>query len=124
MSVLSLKPSLLGVRAPRADRAHGAPAATVPTAQIVSQAATPTEASTDSPTLADLGRGGRARVLAVEGAHPAIARRLFDLGFAPGAEVEMLRRAPMADPVVYRVAGYDIALRRAEAGCVRVEHAA
>lgn len=75
----------------------------------------------DGGTLADLGRGVTVQVVGVtDEAHPAIARRLFDLGFAPGAEVEMLRRAPLADPVVFRVAGYDIALRRAEARCIRV----
>ncbi len=72
-------------------------------------------------TLADLAPGGSGVVVEVHDAHhPAVARRLFDLGFAPGAEVRMLRRAPMADPLVFRVAGYDIALRRAQARCVTV----
>ena len=53
-------------------------------------------------------------------ADPATTRRMFDLGFAPGVEVEMLRRAPLADPALFRVAGYDIALRRAQARCIRV----
>ena len=74
-------------------------------------------------TLADLSRGARASVTGVcDEADPATARRLFDLGFAPGAEVEMVRKAPMADPVVFRVAGYDIALRRAQARCIQVSN--
>jgi Fe2+ transport system protein FeoA len=32
----------------------------------------------------------------------------------------MVRRAPMADPVVFRVAGYDVALRRVQARCIAV----
>lgn len=72
-------------------------------------------------TMADLPTGGRARIVAVhEDADPAVARRLVDLGFAPGAEVAMVRKAPMADPVVYRVAGYDLALRRVQARCLLV----
>lgn len=64
--------------------------------------------------------GQRVRIVDVcDEASPAIARRLFDLGFAPGVEVEMLRRAPLADPVVYRIAGYEIALRRAQARCIQ-----
>ncbi len=72
-------------------------------------------------TLADLPRGATARIVGLRNdTDPASARRMFDLGFAPGAEVTMLRRAPMADPVVFRIAGYEIALRRAQARTVRV----
>ena len=72
-------------------------------------------------TMASLTRGQRGLIHDVcDQADPATARRLFDLGFAPGVEVEMLRQAPLADPVVFRVAGYDIALRRAQARCIQV----
>lgn len=72
-------------------------------------------------TLADLRSGQSAHIVDICGdADPDAARRLFDLGFAPGVEVEMLRRAPMADPVVFRIAGYDVALRRVQARCIRV----
>lgn len=72
-------------------------------------------------TLADMATGQAARVVDVEADHdPAGARRMFDLGFVPGAEVRMVRQAPLADPVVFRVAGYDIALRREQARWVRV----
>lgn len=74
-----------------------------------------------SSTLADLDPGLVARVVDVrDDAHPATARRLVDLGFVPGAEVLVIRRAPMADPVMFRVAGCEIALRRAQARCIRV----
>ena len=74
-----------------------------------------------SMTLAELGRGRTARIVGVcDNADPASARRLFDLGFVPGTDVEVLRRAPMADPVVFRIAGYEVALRRAQARCIRV----
>ncbi|MCL2540889.1 MAG: ferrous iron transport protein A [Nocardioidaceae bacterium] len=72
-------------------------------------------------TLADLTPGQAVRVLEVSSQDdPAAARRLSDLGFVPGAEVRMVRRAPLADPVVFRVAGYEIALRRAQARWVSV----
>lgn len=72
-------------------------------------------------TLATMARGQRAAVVAVEApGDPAGARRLFDLGFVPGAEVQMVRKAPLADPIVFRVAGYEIALRREQACWVSV----
>ncbi|MDQ2758647.1 MAG: ferrous iron transport protein A [Actinomycetota bacterium] len=72
-------------------------------------------------SLGDLRPGDTATIASVcAGTDPASARRLFDLGFAPGSEVSLLRRAPMADPMIFRVAGYDIALRRAQAQCVRI----
>lgn len=45
----------------------------------------------------------------------SVSRRLFDLGFAQGVEVELVRRAPMRDPLVFRVGGSEMLLRRAEA---------
>lgn len=50
----------------------------------------------------------------------AAARRLFDLGFVPGATVKRVRRAPMGDPATYRVADYEIALRNEQAHCIEV----
>lgn len=75
--------------------------------------------------LADLAPGDRAVVVAVEaGATPSVARRLGDLGFMPGTEVEVVRRAPLRDPVVYRVRDYEVCLRRAQAETVRVTRTA
>lgn len=75
-------------------------------------------------TLADLRSGQTARIVDIStSTDPATARRLFDLGFAPGAPVQMLRRAPMADPVIFRLAGYEVALRRVHARCVGVSSA-
>ena len=81
----------------------------------------PLGAGCTATTLADLAPGATATVMDVcAGTDPAVARRLFDLAFAPGAQVQVVRQAPMADPVVFRVAGYDIALRRAQARTIRV----
>ena len=40
---------------------------------------------------------------------------------ALGAPARAMRRAPLGDPVVYRVADYELCLRRHEARIVRVE---
>ena len=49
-----------------------------------------------------------------------ITRRMFDLGFTPGQQVERLRRAPMGDPLMFRVGGIEIVLRRSEANRIQV----
>ncbi|MEU5942586.1 FeoA family protein [Micromonospora sp. NPDC047548] len=71
--------------------------------------------------LADLRPGDQAMVVrVVSPASPAIARRLADLGFTPGTLVRVQRRAPLRDPVLYRLRDYGVCLRRTEAACVQV----
>lgn len=72
-------------------------------------------------TLADLPRGCSARIVevCVDG-DTAAARRMYALGFTPDAAVTTVRRAPLADPVIFRIGGYDVALRRAQARQIRV----
>lgn len=75
---------------------------------------------TASCTLDGLGLHRRARVVRLEG-DDTLTRRLHDLGFWPSAEVEVLHSAPWADPAVYGLHNFRIALRRDEAVCVVVE---
>lgn len=51
----------------------------------------------------------------------ALRRRLLDMGIVPGAEIEVVRVAPLGDPVEYLVKGYRLSLRRREAANVLVE---
>lgn len=75
-----------------------------------------------SESLAGLRRGTGAAVTGfAPGTPPAVAGRLFDLGFRPGIAVDCLRRAPLGSPAVYRVGETDICLRRREAAHIRVE---
>ena len=54
------------------------------------------------------------------GGDDAIARRLADLGVRVGAKVMCLRHAPLGDPSVFELCGYQLCLRRSESGLVRV----
>jgi ferrous iron transport protein A len=47
-------------------------------------------------------------------------RRLLDLGFTPGEEVSVTHCAPLGDPLVIRVRGALLALRRREAAWILV----
>ena len=70
--------------------------------------------------VATLAEHRLARVSAVRG-QALLRERLVELGFVPGVEVEVLRRAPFDGPIQVRVRGGTIALRGDEAECVEVE---
>lgn len=75
--------------------------------------------------LADLAPGSRATVLGMTADTPAmVERRLEDLGLTVGTTVEVVRRAPLRDPVVYRVKDYELCLRREQAACVLAQEIA
>lgn len=46
--------------------------------------------------------------------------RLGDLGILPGTRVEVVRRAPLGDPLVLELRGYQLCLRRRDAALVIV----
>ncbi len=70
-------------------------------------------------TLADLPHRRRARVQSVAAAGE-LTVQLMELGLVPGAVVEVLRRAPLGDPLDVDVAGARLAIRRAVAQTVAV----
>ena len=70
--------------------------------------------------LAELKPGERARVTLVGGEGDA-ARRLMDLGLIRGTTVEVVRTAPLGDPIEVRLRGFMLTLRRAEAEHITVE---
>ena len=74
-------------------------------------------------SLSDLRLGTAARIVGLleNAANAPIVRRLSNLGFIPGRVVTPLRRAPLGDPVVYRVTDYELCLRRHEARIIQVE---
>ena len=50
----------------------------------------------------------------------AFRKRITEMGFIKGKNVEVIRNAPLQDPVEYRVMGYNVSLRRSEAHLVEV----
>ena len=60
-----------------------------------------------------------------EACSEGVWRRLHEMGFDEGVDVEVLHRAPLGgDPIALRVGNMTIAIRRAEAALVGVELAA
>ena len=69
--------------------------------------------------LADLVPGESGVIAGIVG-DPAIARRLMELGLVSGTPVEVVRRAPLGDPVELRVREIHLSIRRSEASRIRV----
>ena len=69
--------------------------------------------------LSALGPGDRATIGRLDGDGP-VRRRLLELGLTPGADVTLVRVAPLRDPIEIRVRGYQLCVRRAEADAVWV----
>ena len=72
-------------------------------------------------TLDQIPKGQRVRVIAMTGDDDPIALRLHDLGVRAGVEIEMIRRAPLGDPTVFELCGYQLCLRRSESSRVQVD---
>ena len=70
--------------------------------------------------MGELPVGSRAMVAEVRGGGRH-QRRMLDMGLVPGAEVTVIRTAPLGDPVEYRVKGTAIAMRRSDANSILVE---
>jgi len=73
-------------------------------------------------SLADLRRGERSRVVSISGVGQ-IQQRMLEMGVSPGAEIEVLRSAPLGDPIEVHVRGFNLMLRLQEAALVQVEEA-
>jgi len=83
------------------------------------QSHSPTRPHGESQTLDQISRGRSVQVVDVVGDDP-IARRLNDLGIREGARISVIRRAPLGDPTVFELCGYQLCLRRSESSRVRV----
>ena len=46
--------------------------------------------------------------------------RLYAMGLVPGEEVELIRAAPLGDPILVRIMGYELCLRRDCAANIRI----
>jgi ferrous iron transport protein A len=73
-----------------------------------------------SATLAGLAVGGRGAIRTFACAAP-LMQRLLEMGLTRGTEVEVIRVAPLGDPIEIRLRGYFLSLRKAEAALIRID---
>lgn len=75
--------------------------------------------STDVINLRQMQVGQKAEIVSVA-AQGELGRRIRDMGIVPGAEVEIVGRAPLKDPVALRLQGFTLTLRNNEANWLAV----
>lgn len=69
--------------------------------------------------LSEMPMGSRCVILKVHG-HGGFRHRILEMGFVRGEKVQVLRNAPLLDPVEYEVMGSHVSLRRSEAANIEV----
>ena len=69
--------------------------------------------------LSELKTGEKGIIVKVLG-HGGFRKRIIEMGFIKGKEVEVLLNAPLQDPVKYKLMGYEVSLRHHEADMIEV----
>lgn len=71
-------------------------------------------------TAADLEFGEVVKINEIDIKHPS-SRRILEIGFTPGQEIELINKSLFNDPLAFSVRGTLIAIRKNEAGCIKVQ---
>lgn len=64
---------------------------------------------------------GKSAVIKNVGSEGALRQHFLDMGMIPGAEVTVVKLAPMGDPMELQIHGYELTLRLAEAAQIEIE---
>ena len=70
-------------------------------------------------TLKDLLPGEEGKVISI-GEKGPMRRRIMDMGVTPGAVVKVIKVAPLGDPIEVNIRGYELSLRKEEAGQIEI----
>ena len=70
-------------------------------------------------TLGEVKVGESARVVKLHG-EGAVKKRLMDMGITKGAEVLVLKVAPLGDPMEITVRGYELSVRKEDANLIEI----
>lgn len=71
-------------------------------------------------TLKELKPGEEGTVISI-GEKGPMRRRIMDMGVTPGAEVKVIKIAPLGDPIEVNIRGYELSLRKDEAQQIQVK---
>ncbi len=71
-------------------------------------------------TLREVQVGQSAKVIRLNGTGP-VKRRIMDMGITKGQVVQVIRVAPLGDPMEITVRNYELSVRKADAEMIEVE---
>lgn len=71
-------------------------------------------------SASDLKFGEKVKIKTIDSSHPS-SRRILEIGFTPGEEIELINSSIFNDPLAFSIRGTLIALRKNEASCIKVE---
>lgn len=71
-------------------------------------------------TLNNVAIGSTVKVKKLHG-EGAVKRRIMDMGVTKGSEVQVVKVAPLGDPIEVKVRGYQLSIRKSEAELIEVE---
>ncbi len=71
-------------------------------------------------TLAILSNGQKAKIKKLN-TNGKLLHKLLDMGFVNNAQIEVIREAPLFDPMELKILNYHITVRKSEAELIEVE---
>jgi ferrous iron transport protein A len=70
-------------------------------------------------TLKELKVGQEGTVVSI-GEKGPLRRRIMEMGITPGANIKVIKVAPMGDPIEVNIRGYELSLRKDEANQIEI----
>ncbi len=70
-------------------------------------------------TASQLKYGEKVKINEIDSKHPS-SRRIIEIGFTPGQEIELVNKSVFNDPLAFSVRGTVIAIRKNEADCIKI----
>lgn len=70
--------------------------------------------------LDEVKKGDKVKILKLN-AKGKLLYKLLDMGFVKGTSIEVLREAPLYDPMELKIHNYNLTLRKSEAKLIEIE---
>lgn len=71
--------------------------------------------------LIDIKPGEKAYIKKVKG-RGSFRKRIIEMGFVKGQQVEYVQQAPLNDPIIFKILNYEVSLRKSEASLIEVQY--
>lgn len=71
--------------------------------------------------LSNLRINKKAKVVSVNILNQSVKRHILEMGLVKGTIIKVCKVAPMGDPIIINLRGYELAIRKEEAEFVEVE---